>query len=231
MMTIRFLIALFALLAVTQSASADYVLRFQSSAPVNGSGFAQFAAGSTNTINLFLDATGSDAATLAAQGLISADMGAIEDPLDPVNFPFVAGAVLTNITGNPSIASVASNATLFDTRDSQVVGGNQAAWLATHFGTPVTGFNSLLLGSFSVVAGTTNGDVGTLRLFRDQMNLQLGDNTQITLSGSLDFNFVSDVSAVPEPSAFALMGFAIAGGAAVFRRRKSKVQPVAPSKE
>jgi hypothetical protein len=229
-MTTRFFIALFALFAVTQTAFAGYQLRFQTNASVV-SGVAQFAPGSPNTVELWLDATDGDAATLAAQGLLSADMGAVADPLDPITFPFVAGSQLINITGNPSIASVASNAALFDTRGSQVVGGNQAAWLATHFGAPVTGSSSLLLGSFNLVAGTTNGDAGTLRLFQDQMNISLGDGTQITFAGNLDFNFVSDISAVPEPGAFALMGFAVAGGAAFLRRRKAATQPAAPAKE
>lgn len=229
-MTTRFFIALIAIFAVAQPASAGYQLRFQTNASVVG-GFAQFAPGSQNPVELYLDATDGDAAILAAQGLHSADMGVVEDPLDPINYPFAAGSQLINITGNPSIASVASNAALFDTRDSQVVGGNQAAWLATHFGTPVTGSSSLLLGSFNLVAGTTDGDAGTLRLSQDQMNISLGDFTQITFSGTLDFNFVSDISAVPEPGAFALMGFAIAGGAAFLRRRKAATQSAAPAKE
>lgn len=229
-MTIRFLIALLAIFTVAQSASAGYVLRFQTSATVNGSGVAQFFPGSTNTVKLFLDATPPDDVTLATQGLFSADMGSVEDPLDPIGLPFVAGAELTNTIGNASIASVASNEDLFDTRNSQVVGGTQAAWLATQFGLPATGSSSLLLGSFNVVAGTSDGDAGTLSLLQNAMNIQLGDNTVIPFLGNLDFNFVSN-AAVPEPSAFLLMGMAVTGGAAFWRRRKTRVQPETPAQE
>ncbi len=217
-MTKHFVRALFVVLGMTSYVSADYFLRFQSSAPVIG-GVHQFAVGSVNTVELFLVGTGVDAVTLANYGLVSASLGAVSDPLEPENFPFVAGAVLANALGDASIASVSPNSTIFDMTNQEVIAGSQAAWLALRFGTPTAGNSSVLLGSFDVIAGSTSGDTGTLTLFQDQMDILIGNNTPLSFSGNLSLNFTSN-SSVPEPNSMVWLSLAFGGCFATFQRRR-----------
>jgi len=234
----RFLIFIFASLVAVQSASAGYALRFSTSAPVVG-GVAQFSLGSSNSVELYLDATDAEAGLLGTLGLSDASLG---NPGDPDINDYSAGVTLTNTVGNAGLVSLAPNSD-FDVKLSRVV-GLTGAWQALSFGDSMKGTmsgstRSILLGTFTINAGTTIGDNGVLTIDLNAFSLALNDpdifddndgNGLIdpnTLGGSNVFQF----SAVPEPGAFALMGFAIAGGAAFLRRRKVAARPAATEKE
>lgn len=206
---------------VTPATFAGFVLRFETS-PGAGSN-ANFGAGTTNNVNLYLVATGTnDISTLSASGVGNAILGSPDDP-------FEAGV---NLTGIGSIQSASPNPA-FDTAVGAVNGTNTAAaWTASEglsgsgvFGSTINGEYYVLLGSFSITAGNNIGDSGTLSLVSDQVELTLYDDdlTSITVSSFGNFTF----TAVPEPSAFLLMGMAVTGGAAFLRRRKVAVQPEA----
>jgi hypothetical protein len=234
----RFFIFIFASLIAVQSASAGYVLRFSTSAPVV-SGVAQFSLGSSNNVELYLDATDADATALGTLGLSDASLG---NPGVPDIDDYSAGVTLTNTVGNANLVSLAPNSD-FDLKPSRVV-GLTGAWQALSFddsmkGTLSGSTRSILLGTFTINAGTTIGDNGFLTIDKSAFSLALNDpdiNDDNDGNGFIDPNTlggsnVFEFSAVPEPGAFALMGFAVAGGAAFLRRRKAATQPAAPAKE
>jgi hypothetical protein len=183
--------------------------------------------GTTNNVNLYLVASGaSDINQLKTDGVGTANLGSPDAP-------FTAGVTLGGIG---SIQSANPNSD-FDFIVTAVNGTNTAAaWTASEgiaglgvFGTDVGSEYYVLLGSFSVTAGNTFGDVGTLNLVSTELDLTFNDLdlTPINVSSFGNFNF----TAVPEPSAFLLMGMAVTGGAAFWRRRKTRVQPETPVQE
>lgn len=222
-MTARIVLALFALCVAAQSASAGFVLRFQTSAPVTG-GVAQFVPGSTNVVQLYLDDDEGAGGPLATNGLVTANLG------DPTDFdPFGI-----ELTGFGTIESSTPNPLFNDAGSFGAVNGakNRAAWTAAVdlFSGPVFGSTtpfgySVLLGSFEVKAGNYL-ESGTLTLNPPTGNdFTLGDiGGTAVLPGGGSFNF----TAAPEPGALALMGLAVAGGAAFLRRRKPVSQQETP---
>jgi hypothetical protein len=225
-MITRLIVAFLFVCLVTPSTYAGFVLRFETSPGAGNS--ANFGLGTTNNnVNLYLVASDpSDINQLKADGVGTANLGS-------PNAPFTAGVTLGGIG---SIQSANPNSD-FDFIASAVNGTNTAAaWTASEgiagsgvFGTDVGSEYYVLLGSFSVTAGNTFGDTGTLNLVSTELELTFNDLplSPINVTSFGNFTF----TAVPEPSAFLLMGMAITGGAAFMRRRKTTTQPAIPAKE
>jgi hypothetical protein len=218
---------------VTPATFAGFVLRFETS-PGAGSS-AGFGAGTTNNVNLYLVATESaDITQLSASGVSTANIGFPGDPdaFDPADV--IPGVTLAGVgtiqSSNPSA--------FFDTRFGGVtVNQKGAAWTASEgttgsgvFGSPIGSEYYVLLGGFSVTAGSNVGEMGTLSLVAAEVELSFHDEpnfTNINVTSFGNFTF----TAVPEPSAFLLMGMAVTGGAAFLRRRKGSAQPAPAAKE
>jgi hypothetical protein len=231
-MIARFIIALVTVCMVAPATNAGFVLRFGTSPTVLDS--ADFGVGSTgNVINLYLVADAQGKSDLLAKGGVGiANLGS------PVA-PFSAGVTLTGSgsiqTSNPNVdADPLKNA--FDTGTGAVNGINAAAWTAEVnvgaqgvFGTDVGEQYFVTLGNFTVTAGNNFLDTGTLNLVAGEVHLFFNDQdvTEINVTSFGKFDF----TAVPEPSAFLLMGMAVTGGAAFLRRRKTRVQPETPVQE
>ena len=231
----RIFTALLMVCMVTPSTYAGFVLRFETSPGAGDS--ANFGQGSTNNVNLYLVATGpSDISQLTSVGVSTANIGHPGDPDDFNPTLVVPGVTLTGVgtiqSSNPS--------TDFNTNFGGVAVGNKgAAWTASEGSTGSGVFGSLigseyyvLLGGFSVTAGSNVGDFGTLSLVNAEVELTFHDEPNFTTIGVSSFgNFTFTSTAVPEPSAFLLMGMAVTGGAAFMRRRKTRVQPETPVQE
>jgi len=232
-MIARFIIALVTVCMVAPATNAGFVLRFGTSPTALDS--ANFGVGSTgNVVNLYLvaDAQGKDD-LLSKGGVGIANLGSPNDP-------FVAGVTLTQFgsiqTSNPNVNAGDPLANAFDTGTGAVNGTNTAAaWTAEVnvgeqgvFGTDVGDQYFVTLGNFTVTAGNNFGETGTLSLEAGQVQLFFNDDDVTEINATFGtFNF----TAVPEPSAFLLMGMAVTGGAAFWRRRKTTTQPAIPVQE
>jgi len=216
-----FLLAFIAICAVASSASADFQLRFQTTASVIGGvgGVAQFSSNSVNTVSLYLDATTTDIAALQS-GLITANIGS-PNPLNIVPGVTLSGSGTIELaTPNPLFTDGSTGGLVDPTKTI-------AAWTASvGFDLPVTGNTtsfgySVLLGTFDVKAGNF-GESGMLTLSApDPGALVLEDGTSVLPSGAT-FNF----TAVPEPSTFVLMGMGLCGAGLWRRRNRSTEKPV-----
>ena len=215
-----FLLAFIAICAVAPSASADFQLRFQTTASVIG-GVAQFSSNSVNTVSLYLDATTTTDIAALQSGLITANIG------DPVAFS--PGVKLTGVgtieAATPN--SLFDNATTGGAVDSTKT---LAAWTASVdylspavTGSPTSFGYSVLLGTFDVKAGNF-GESGVLTLSAPILgDLTLGDLAGTNVfPGGATFNF----TAVPEPSTFVLMGMGLCGAGLWRRRNRSTEKPV-----